>query len=149
MLHKGGGGYYYTQINLRCDRGVPVGSAVFETLRLSDTQCGMVYTGASAAGCGTPTTVVLHPLGIVAGVLTGLGGLLVLYFALGTLWNRRSKGARGLEAVPHIALFRAIYRVTFGKCCGACGRGLSQEEKEVYEELRASGEAHEVSPFTT
>ena len=133
---------YYTQVNLRCDPQVTAGTVVFDNLVPSDTGCGLIYSGSSPAGCGADITVVLHPIGIVASVLTGLGAFMVLYFVLGTLWNRKTKGARGLEAVPHISFFRAVYRLTCDKFCRSIcgGKALSLEEREAYEELRAGEE---------
>lgn len=104
------GDTYYTQVALRCDPSLAKGVVVYDTIHPSvPSGCGTLYTGTSSVGCSTPAPMVVYSLGIVASVLTALGLLITLYFVGGTLWNRRVKGALGLEAVPHIRVFRGCY----------------------------------------
>jgi hypothetical protein len=57
-----------------------------------------------------------------------LGAALVAYLLAGTLYNRRVRGARGLEALPHIALARqALHALTCGRCCSSAAAGSAAE----------------------
>jgi hypothetical protein len=125
--------HYYTTLSLTCAPELAPGVVLVDSLTPPDgTSCGLLYTGRSAAACGRVVPILVRPLGITASILLGLGALLVAYFVGGALWNRRYRGSRGLEAVPHIAFFRwAVEKITCGKLC-------SQPEAARYDELSAN-----------
>ena len=117
-----GGAPYATALALTCAPELPPGALLVDALAPSaeGSGCGLQYSARTAAACGVVVARVVAPLGTAAAVLLALGGALVLYVVGGTLYNRRARGARGLEAVPHIGALRAAAaRVT----CGACGSG--------------------------
>lgn len=127
-----GGAPYATALALTCAPELPPGALLVDALAPSaeGSGCGLQYSARTAAACGVVVARVVAPLGTAAAVLLALGGALVLYVVGGTLYNRRARGARGLEAVPHIGALRAAaggvawaaQRATCG-ACGSCGAG--------------------------
>lgn len=80
-----------------------------DSLAVTDNNCRLTYELRSPAGCGIVTPTVSDPVRTFALVFAGVVGALALYLAGGIAYKRRVFGARGLEAVPHIAFWRRCY----------------------------------------
>ena len=118
---------YWTTVNVLCDASLtgPDSLKIIERTDSPDASgCGIIFKVASAAGCGIQLTRLVQPLGagwIVFSCVVGLGAV---YLGGGVLYKRRTLGARGLEAVPHIGLWRAMFHaVTCGQWRGGWGGG--------------------------
>ena len=139
----GSGDAHFTTLALACAPELAPGVLAVDAVGASQaSSCGLHYAARSAAACGRVVPVVLAPLGTTAAVLLGLGAALVAYLVAGTLYNRRVRGARGLEALPHIALARqALHAITCGRCCSSssssAGGGLAEAD---YGELKQEPE---------
>jgi hypothetical protein len=83
-----------------------------DSLAVAADNCGLTYELRSPAGCGIVTPTVSDPVRTFALVFAGVVGALALYLAGGIAYKRQVFGARGLEAVPHIAFWR--------RCWSAC-----------------------------
>ena len=136
---------FSTIFSLTCAPELPPGALVVDSI--SQAECELQYSARTAAACGRVVPRVVQPLGVAAAALLGVGAAVALYFALGTLYNRRVRGSRGLEAVPHIAALRragaAVAAATGGRVACACaGCGAPPAESEEYKELAPAEEAY-------
>jgi len=97
--------------------------------------CVATFSVSGAAFCGRLRTRVLpRALPVGAVVTLALVGAGALYCAGGAAYKRRVLGARGLEALPNIAFWRAAAAAV---TCGRCGPRAGGDE---YNDLKASEE---------
>ena len=149
----GGSSVLFTVLTLTCAPELPRGALAVDAVGpvLGSEGCGTAYAARSAAACGRVVPRLVPTLGITAAVLLGLGLAAALYCLGGVLYNRRARGARGLEAVPHIAALRAgaagLAWALGLATCGRCGGGEPERGAE-YDELKASEELMGDAYFT-
>lgn len=85
-------------------------------ITISTSKACPVFTG-GAGGESTPTPGRKLPAGWIAFIAIVI--MVTCYCLVGIAYNRLKFGARGIEAVPHIALWRALYARL--SCCGSRG----------------------------
>lgn len=100
----------YTQFNVLCAKDASVnpvqyGSPPFD---VSGDHCGVFYTIRSPAGCPTEKIRVVPALGGGWVTLIVLTCLALAYLVGGILYKRWKFGSSGMEAVPHIDLWRTL-----------------------------------------
>ena len=110
-------GAYYSTVRALCVPGASPPRAVARDEAADG--CGVVWQLEGAAFCGIPLTVVLpRPFPVGGVVALALLGALAAYCGGGALVKRHTRGARGLEALPHIETLRAAAAAARR----ACGR---------------------------
>jgi hypothetical protein len=108
----------FSEFTMRCDPAMPAAQLKVESLDQTLNGQGVAYVLHTAAACGVDAPKEVAPLGVGWIVFLALAGAAVAYFGGGTLYNRRTTGARGLEAVPHIGAFRAVWARFTGRGAG-------------------------------
>ena len=128
----------FTNFAITCDPSLPPGQLAIDSLTPAPLPDGsnLAYALRAAAGCGASVPRVVAPLGWGWVAFLALAGAAVAYMGGGTLYNRRARGARGLEAVPHIEGMRAGWGWVQGKLWGGQAGGdyenvMGSEEGEL------------------
>lgn len=124
------GAQQYSIFNIQCDPAFPTPKV---TTMVSIPQCGLSFTIRAAQGCGhtyTPTTVA-PALGWY--VAMGAFGTIAVYLIGGISYNRWRYGSTGMESVPNISLWRALYGVTVEPIARRLGGHSRLQQEEDYE----------------
>lgn len=101
---------YYTTFDLTCDP-TAVGPNNFNITSRSDPVdgygCGVIFEAVTAAACGK--LIATRPLGVGWIVFCTVLAIVVTYIVGGIAYKRRAFGARGLESLPNVAFWRAVF----------------------------------------
>ena len=98
-----------TTFNIACSAPLPAGAPlVVDALLVSSDGCSLTYSLRSPSGCVSITTRIVNPLGVGWILVLCVLGLLFIYCAGGVAYKRRTFGARGLESLPNIDMWRRL-----------------------------------------
>ena len=111
-----------TSFALRCDPALAPGALVVESLGPAEDGVNLAYAARSGAACGAVVPRVVAPLGVGWLAFLAVAGAVAAYFVGGTLYNRRVKGARGVEALPHIERMRGAWAAVRARLGGGGGQ---------------------------
>ena len=148
LTYAGGTGGAFSTFTLRCDPLLPAGLLAVDGLEQTQGGVGLAYSMRAAAACGADVPREVAPLGLGWILFLALAGACVAYFGGGALYNRRTTGARGLEAVPHIHAMRAAWARLTGRGTGAADGEYSAVGGEAWGEEPSAppGAKIDVSP---
>lgn len=124
------GAQQYSIFNIQCDPAFPV-PKVMTVVNIP--QCGLSFTIRAAQGCGNTYTPTSEAPALGWYVAMGAFGAIAVYLIGGVAYNRWRYGSTGLESVPNMGLWRAIYAVTIDPIARRVGGHSRLQQEEDYE----------------